>query len=94
MAGEVRAAAEAIADDPERLEAVRNRRQLLHDLRRKYGETLGDVLAFAEEAGARLAELEQHDKRAAEIDGVPHRSAGRRRRCGPGGRHPAPVVCS
>lgn len=68
VAAELRATGEAIADDPERLAAVRERRQLLHDLRRKYGETLADVLAFAEEAEARLAELEQHDRRAGELD--------------------------
>jgi DNA repair protein RecN (Recombination protein N) len=68
LASEVRARGEVIADDPERMEAVRARRQLLHELRRKYGETLAEVLAFATEAGARLAELEQHDRRAAELD--------------------------
>ena len=39
----VRDTAEQIADDPQRLEEVRARRQLLHDLRRKYGDTLADV---------------------------------------------------
>lgn len=68
LAAEVRGAGEAITDDPERLDAVRSRRQLLHELRRKYGETLREVLAFAEDAGARLAELEQHDRRAASLD--------------------------
>jgi DNA repair protein RecN (Recombination protein N) len=68
LAVEVRGAGEAIADDPERLDAVRARRQLLHELRRKYGESLREVLAFAEDAGARLAELEQHDRRAAALD--------------------------
>ena len=68
VAAEVRDTGEGIADDPARLEAVRGRRQLLHDLRRKYGETLEAVLAFADEAAARLAELEQHDRRAAELD--------------------------
>jgi DNA repair protein RecN (Recombination protein N) len=68
LAGEIRGAGEGITDDPARLDAVRTRRQLLHDLRRKYGESLDEVLAFAAEAGARLAELEQHDRRAAELD--------------------------
>ena len=68
LAADVRVVGEGITDDPERLEAVRTRRQLLHDLRRKYGETLADVLAFQEEAQARLRELEQHDRRAAELD--------------------------
>lgn len=68
LATELREAGEAIADDPERLEQLRRRRQLLHELRRKYGETLREVLAFEQDASARLAELEQHDRRAAELD--------------------------
>ena len=68
VAGELRAAGEAIDEDPERLDQVRARRQLLHDLRRKYGETLADVLAEGDRLRARLAELEDHDRRAAELD--------------------------
>jgi DNA repair protein RecN (Recombination protein N) len=68
VAADLRAAGESITDDPERLEVIRSRRQLLHDLRRKYGETLSEVLAYAGDVGVRLAELEQHDRRAAELD--------------------------
>jgi DNA repair protein RecN (Recombination protein N) len=68
VAGELRVAAEAIDEDPERLAQVRERRQLLHDLRRKYGETLADVLAEGERLRVRLNELEDHDRRAAELD--------------------------
>jgi len=68
VAGELRAAGEAIDEDPERLAQVRERRQLLHDLRRKYGETLADVLAEGDRLRARLGELEDHDRRAAELD--------------------------
>jgi DNA repair protein RecN (Recombination protein N) len=68
LAGELRSLAERIEDDPERLAAVRERRQLLHDLRRKYGETLSEVLAFWSETSDRLAELEAHDERAAALD--------------------------
>lgn len=68
LATELRSAGEAIVDDPERLAAIRERRQVLRDLRRKYGDTLADVLAYAQEASARLAELEQHERRAAELD--------------------------
>jgi DNA repair protein RecN (Recombination protein N) len=68
VAGELRAAAEAIDEDPGRLAEVRERRQLLHDLRRKYGETLADVLAEGDRLRARLGELEDHDRRAAELD--------------------------
>ena len=67
-AAELRAIGERIEDDPERLAAVRERRQLLHDLRRKYGETLTDVLAYWSEVSDRLAELEGHDERAASLD--------------------------
>jgi DNA repair protein RecN (Recombination protein N) len=68
VAGEVRAAGEAIADDPERLAAVRERRQRLRELRRKYGDTLRDVAGYRDEAIERLARLESHDEEAAAID--------------------------
>jgi DNA repair protein RecN (Recombination protein N) len=66
--GDLRSLAEEIEDDPERLAAVRARRQLLHDLQRKYGDDLAEVLAFAQEAEARLAALLDHERRAAELD--------------------------
>jgi DNA repair protein RecN (Recombination protein N) len=81
VASEVRDAAEAVVDDPERLAALRLRRQLLHDLRRKYGTatlpgetgssragTLADVLAYGDDVSARVADLERHDELAAELD--------------------------
>ena len=67
-AHDLRAAAESLEDDPERLAAVRERRQLLHNLTRKYGDTIADVLAYFAEASDRLADLEQHDQRAAALD--------------------------
>ena len=68
VAGELRAAAEGMDEDPERLAEVRTRRRLLRELRRKYGETLADVLAYATEARARLDELEHHAARAAALE--------------------------
>jgi DNA repair protein RecN (Recombination protein N) len=68
VASELRATGERIDDDPERLAWVRERRHLLFDLRRKYGETLAEVMTFAHEARQRLVELETHDVRAAELD--------------------------
>jgi DNA repair protein RecN (Recombination protein N) len=64
----LRDALERVDDDPERLAEVRGRRQLLHDLRRKYGDTLTDVIAYAAEAEARLGDLERHDDRVAELE--------------------------
>ncbi len=65
---ELRLASEGVLDDPARLERVRARRQQLRELRRKYGDTLDDVLTFAEDARRRLAELEGFEARAAELD--------------------------
>jgi DNA repair protein RecN (Recombination protein N) len=67
-AHDLRAAVESLEDDPERLAAVRERRNLLRNLTRKYGESLADVLAYFSEADDRLAELRAHDKRAAALD--------------------------
>ena len=67
-AADLRAAVEAIPVDPERLEEVRARRRLLGELRRKYGERLSDVLAYASEARSRLSELEGHDQRVAALE--------------------------
>ncbi len=65
---EARTLAENLEDDPERLAEIGSRRQLLGELRRKYGATLADVIAFREETRARVAELESHDARAAALD--------------------------
>src|SRR5690606_15285589 len=52
ISAEVRGVSETIEQDPARLNEVRMRRQLLHELRRKYGETLAAVIAYADEARA------------------------------------------
>ena len=56
-------------DDPERLDAVRARRQLLRELGRKYGSTPGEILVFADEARAKLADLASAEARATALDG-------------------------
>ncbi|HEY1466089.1 MAG TPA: hypothetical protein VGF11_03460, partial [Acidimicrobiales bacterium] len=66
---ELRQVVETWEDDPERLEAVRARRQLLHELGRKYGTTPGEVIAFAERARTTLADLQSADARAVALDG-------------------------
>jgi DNA repair protein RecN (Recombination protein N) len=67
-ATELRHAHEHLEDDPARLAVVRDRRQLLAGLRRKYGDTLADVIAFAEAARSRRAELESHEERVAALE--------------------------
>lgn len=84
IARSVRDRSEAIVDDPARLDVVRERRQRLHDLRRKYGTaaadpdsstgnsgggTLADVIAYRDQVGARLAALEAYEERAAALEG-------------------------
>ena len=68
LSADVRDSAESIEEDPARLEEVRQRRQLLVDLRRKYGDSLVDVIAFGHESASRLAELESFEARAATLD--------------------------
>jgi len=66
-ASELRHVVETWEDDPERLEEVRARRQLLRDLSRKYGEGPAGVLAFAAEARQELALLDAAEVRAGEV---------------------------
>ena len=65
---DLRAFTERLEEDPERLAEIRERRQLLRDMRRKYGDTLADVIAFQSEAEDRLAELESYDHRVVELE--------------------------
>jgi DNA repair protein RecN (Recombination protein N) len=64
----LRAAGEQIVESPVRLAEIRERRQLLKNLRRKYGEDLVAVMAYRDVSEQRLAELESFDQRAAELD--------------------------
>jgi DNA repair protein RecN (Recombination protein N) len=64
VAGGLRSAAEDWLDDPARLALIQARRQHLADLRRKYGATLAEVVAFGRAAEARAAELEAADRSA------------------------------
>ncbi|MCB1028740.1 MAG: hypothetical protein KDB24_13375, partial [Microthrixaceae bacterium] len=69
LVGDLRARAEGIEEDPQRLEEIRRRRVELRDLCRKYGDTLSEVLAFGAECRVRLDELENRERRAAELEG-------------------------
>ncbi len=69
VATELRGVVETWEDDPERLEEVRARRQLLRELTRKYGEGSSGVLAFAAEARRLLDELDAAEERAGLLQG-------------------------
>lgn len=68
LVADLRDSVEHIEPDPERLDAIRRRRHELADLRRKYGESLAEVLTYRSQVAEQLAALEQHDERAAAID--------------------------
>ena len=54
-------------DDPQRLAVVQERRRLLGELRRKYGEDLRAVIAYGQQGAARLAALEDAEGEAARL---------------------------
>ena len=68
IAYDIRTTEESIVADPQRLQTVQTRRALLAELRRKYGPTLDDVVAYEARTRERLEELETHDARAARLD--------------------------
>jgi DNA repair protein RecN (Recombination protein N) len=68
VVADIRSDGEAIDEAPDRLATIRERRQLLKNLRRKYGEDLASVMAFHAETADRLRELERYDQRAGELD--------------------------
>ena len=68
LAHVVRDAAERSEENPERLEEIRVRRQLLRDLMRKYGDSLDDIISFGAEARQRLDELTGYAERVADLE--------------------------
>ena len=54
----IRSAGEQITSDPAELELAEERMRLLSDLRRKYGPSLAEVLAFGESASLRAHEID------------------------------------
>ena len=68
LATSLRAHAETIEESPKRLGEVRERRQALSDLRRKYGRRLSEVTTFMDAAQTRLDELETFDEHAAQLE--------------------------
>jgi DNA repair protein RecN (Recombination protein N) len=68
IAAACRAVAETTEDDPARLAAVGTRRRVLQELRRKYGDTLAEVIAYREELRRRVDELASYEQRAADLE--------------------------
>lgn len=54
--------------DPERLQQLEERLNLIHSLKRKYGKTLAEVMEFGEQAKQKLQNLEQRDVELSRIN--------------------------
>jgi len=54
--------------NPERHQELEERLNLLHSLKRKYGATLAEVIAFGDEAKQKLQNLEQRDEELARLN--------------------------
>lgn len=78
---QLRGSAESAEENPERLEEIRLRRQLLRDLKRKYGDSLSDVMEFGAESRARLDELTRYSDRVQELEIQRSAALGELRRC-------------
>jgi DNA repair protein RecN (Recombination protein N) len=76
VAAELASYLDALDADPARLQAVYERRAALRGLTRKYAEDVDGVIAWAEHARERLAELDTSDELLEEMDRERQRLAG------------------
>ena len=60
--------AEKVDLDPARLAELEERLNLIHSLKRKYGATLAEVMAFGDETKQKLAQLESRDAELARLN--------------------------
>jgi DNA repair protein RecN (Recombination protein N) len=68
LAADLRTFGESVEADPERLQRLQERQRLLGQLARKYGARIEDVLAYADDARTRVAQLEAMDEDAADLE--------------------------
>lgn len=61
VAGRARTYADSISADPQRLQAVEDRLDLIRTLKRKYGATIEEILAACEGMRGELCAIENHD---------------------------------
>ena len=67
LARALRSYRDEIEYSPERLVELEERLDLINRLRRKYGSTIGEILAFGERASQELEELNSREERAEEL---------------------------
>lgn len=68
LQAELRHYADKVEVDPARLQELEERLNLIHSLKRKYGGNVAEIVAFGEEARAKLQTLEQRDAELARIN--------------------------
>jgi len=68
--------ADKVEVDPARLQELEERLDLMQSLKRKYGPTLDEVVAFGEEARRKLQSLEQRDDELARLNALLERLDG------------------
>jgi DNA repair protein RecN (Recombination protein N) len=60
---------EKLEADPARLRQLEERMNMINSLKRKYGTSVAEVIAFGEEAGRKLRKLEQREAESSRING-------------------------
>ncbi len=68
LALELRDYLEEIEFNPRRLDVVEDRLDLIHNLKRKYGETIPEIIAFGEQAQQDLDAITHAEERIAELE--------------------------
>ena len=68
LAGRLQDYADALEFNPVRLQEVEERLDLIHNLKRKYGDTIEQVLAFAADAQEELVRLSNWEVRTGELE--------------------------
>ena len=68
LAGQLQTYAETIEFNPRRLQEVEERLGLIYNLKRKYGNSIKEVLAFGEEAQAELESISHAEDRMEELE--------------------------
>jgi DNA repair protein RecN (Recombination protein N) len=68
LARELRSYRDSVEFNPQRLEIVQERLDLIHNLKRKYGDSIEQVQRFAERAAQELHDITHNEERVAELE--------------------------
>lgn len=80
VASSLRDYAEGINSSPERLAEIEDRLAILDRLKRKYGHTVEEIIAFGEDVSRKLAEVEDRDEILTRLRAEVEKTAGEYRR--------------